>query len=453
MRLLVVDDQKSVRLTTVKMIQAEGHEADAVDGGKIALLKLNEEQYDLLLLDMYLDGVDGLEILKQVGKQHPDLPVVVFTANATIERAVEAMKLGAMDYLEKPFTRDHLNRVLLQVARLKKMRSKVRNLEERAAIQEPPIIYSSNNREMSEMFEVAGRAAPSEASILILGSSGTGKSILARFIHESSNRQDNAFVTISCPSLSKELLESELFGHVKGAFTGAVKDTWGKVDAARGGTLFLDEIGELPAEIQPKLLRLLQEKQYERLGETKIRTADIRVIAATNKNPEDLVKEGSFREDLYYRLNVINLKMPALKDRPDDLEQLAENFLNHFSAQSGLRIRGFSKAARKCLRAHTWPGNIRELRNVIERAVILARSDEIEPADLPEVLRTDDSNGEVHVGDMVPIDLVERIHAQKVIEKTESLEQASQVLGIDSATLYRKRKKWASHEAEAEETT
>ncbi|MCB1123525.1 MAG: sigma-54 dependent transcriptional regulator, partial [Verrucomicrobiae bacterium] len=320
-------------------------------------------------------------------------------------------------------------------------------------IQEPPLIYRSNNRELSELFDIAERAAPSEASILILGSSGTGKSVIARYIHQSSSRKDNAFVTISCPSLSKELLESELFGHVKGAFTGAVKDTWGKVDAARGGTLFLDEIGELPAELQPKLLRLLQEKQYERLGETKVRTADIRVIAATNKDPKHLVKEGSFREDLFYRLNVISLKMPSLKDRPDDLEQLSDNFLNHFAAQSGLHLKGFSKAARECLRAHTWPGNIRELRNVIERAVILARGEEIEPTDLPEILRGAHDGKEANIGDLISIELVERIHAQKVIERTESLEQASKVLGIDSATLYRKRKKWAAGDANAEETT
>jgi two-component system, NtrC family, response regulator AlgB len=441
MRILIVDDQKSVRLTTAQAVRADGHEADHVDNGPVALLKLQEEVYDLVLLDLFLGGHDGLEFLDRIGKAHRDLPVVVITAHASIETAVEAMRRGALDYLEKPFTPDHLRQVVTRVTRLQRMRARVQNLEQQVAQQGPPIDFASGDPAMAAAVDVVERAANSEVSVLLLGESGTGKSVLARYVHEHSPRATEPFITVSCPSLSKELLESELFGHVKGSFTGAVRDTWGKVDAARGGTLFLDEIGELPLELQPKLLRLLQERQFERIGETKTRTADVRVVAATNRDLAALVRDGLFREDLFYRLNVITLTMPPLRDRPADLERLATEFLTFFARQAGRAVRDFSPTAWRCLRAHQWPGNIRELRNAIERAVILARGEFIESSDLPEALRAVDAPG-VMLGGLVSLDAIERAHAERVIARTSTLEEAARVLGIDSATLYRKRKRW-----------
>ena len=283
--------------------------------------------------------------------------------------------------------------------------------------------------------------------ILILGESGTGKSVIAKEIHDRSHLRDKPFVTVSCPSLSKELLESVLFGHMKGSFTGAIKDTWGKVHAADGGTLFLDEIGELPMEIQPKLLRLLQEREYERLGENKVRQADVRVIAATNRDLKTSIRSGEFREDLYYRLNVISVTVPSLRERPADLLKFAKDYLEFFTGQLGRKIEGFSESGRSSLMRHPWPGNLRELRNAIERATILARGSSIEAEDLPSPAlvpenRTTGEPGAMGIGGEHRLDEIEQAHMIKVLDWAPSLHDAAAVLGIDKATLYRKRKRF-----------
>ena len=291
------------------------------------------------------------------------------------------------------------------------------------------------------------RAAKTPASILILGESGTGKSVVARAVHQQSHLAERPFITVSCPSLSKELLESELFGHVKGAFTGAVRDHWGKVKTAAGGTLFLDEIGDLPMEIQPKLLRLLQEREYERVGENVTRQAEVRIIAATIRDLKRRVAEGAFREDLYFRLNVITAEMPPLRQRPGDLIRFAEHYFKHFAALYGRRLDGFSEAASAAVRAYSWPGNLRELRNAIERAVIMAKGTKISLSDLPAELRgqtvagANGSAAALQVGALVSMEQLEEAHLRKVLERTSNLAEAAQVLGIDQATLYRKRKR------------
>jgi NtrC-family two-component system response regulator AlgB len=277
-----------------------------------------------------------------------------------------------------------------------------------------------------------------------LGENGTGKTLLARHAHERSAMADGPFLTVSCPSLSRELLESELFGHVQGAFTGAVKDKWGKVEAAQGGTLFLDEIGELPLSLQPKLLRLLQERTYERVGDTKTRTADVRVIAATNRDLSAAVKSGAFREDLFYRLNVIAVTVPPLRERPADLARLAQNFLKFFAEDAGRAAQQFSPDAWAAIRAHPWPGNLRELRNAIERAVILSRGERLELHDLPIELGDTSQTDLVELGALVSLEALEREHIRRVIARTVKLEEAALVLGIDVATLYRKRKRWTA---------
>jgi len=293
---------------------------------------------------------------------------------------------------------------------------------------------------MQKTLAIAFKAAETSASILILGPSGTGKSMLAREIHKRSPNKENAFVTVSCPSLSKELLESELFGHVKGSFTGAVNDTLGKVAAAEGGTLFLDEIGEMPLEIQPKLLRLLQEREYERVGESRARRATVRVIAATNRNLAEEVKAGRFREDLFYRLNVITLTLTGLRDRPADFTRLATSYLEFFSKRIGKRLNGFSPPVADAFARYAWPGNLRELRNVIERAVILSGGDQIELADLPEEF-SGAPDARVAVGGRVTLDELEAEHIRRVLAQTRTLDDAAKMLGIDPATLYRKRQK------------
>ena len=296
------------------------------------------------------------------------------------------MRRGALDFLEKPFTREQFHRVVARMQRFNQMNQSIERLErevKESKSQSPDLLLDFATPRMKEIMAVLEKAARTPASVLLLGESGTGKSALARVVHQQSHLADKPLVTVSCPSLSKELLESELFGHTKGAFTGAVKDRWGKVKAAEGGTLFLDEIGDLPMEIQPKLLRLLQEKEYERLGENITRQAELRVIAATNRDLKKRMLEGAFREDLYFRLNVIAVEVPPLRSRPGDLARLAEHYLKHFAVQCGRKTAGFSSQALSRINNYGWPGNLRELRNAIERAVILSKEEGIEAEDLP----------------------------------------------------------------------
>jgi NtrC-family two-component system response regulator AlgB len=440
MKILIIDDEKSIRHSTSMAIQAEGHEAATADSAAVALIKLREDQYDLAFLDLRLGDEDGLAVLEQIGQAFPALPVVLFTAYATVETAVQAIQKGAFDYLEKPFTPDQLRRIVGRVEQTRRLERRISELETEVAAKSPESDFESEDPGIREAYNVLFRAAGTAASILLLGESGTGKSVLAQEIHRRSPLQSRPFITVSCPSLSRELLESELFGHVRGAFTGAVKETWGKVAAAHGGTLFLDEIGELPLEIQPKLLRLLQEKQYERVGENRTRMADVRIIAATNRDLHAAVREGRFREDLFYRLNVISVEVPALRRRPKDIPRLIRKFLAFFANQLSRPVTGFTPEAMNCLQRYSWPGNIRELRNVVERALILTQGPKIELEDLPEALRSAPPV-DVHPGAMVTLDELERQHISKVLELAESMESAARTLGIDPATLYRKRKR------------
>jgi two-component system, NtrC family, response regulator AlgB len=440
MRVLIIDDERSIRTSTSVAIQAAGHQAETADGGQVGVLKLQEDTYDLVFLDLRLGDEDGLEILEQIKRQFSKLPVVVFTAYASVASAVAAMQRGAFDYLEKPFTPEHLRQIMARVEKQRKLESKIDDLEQQINLQNPTIELQSSDTRMTAALDILFRAAPTQAAILLLGESGTGKSVLAREVHLRSNCREGPFVTVSCPSLSRELLESELFGHMKGAFTGAVRDTWGKVAAAEAGTLFLDEIGELPLEIQPKLLRLLQERQYERVGENKIRMANTRIVAATNKDLKECVRKGTFREDLYYRLDVISVTIPPLRERPRDLENLAGSFLQFFGRQLGRTRLSFSEGAMRKLNAHPWRGNLRELRNTIERAAILALTDEIGEEFLPDA-SADGQMAEVVVGADITLDQLEEVHIRRILQRAPSLDAAAKTLGIDPATLYRKRKR------------
>ncbi|MGC4072116.1 MAG: sigma-54 dependent transcriptional regulator [Nibricoccus sp.] len=440
MRVLIVDDEPSIRKITGLAVESMGHDVVSAPNGARALKELEQEACDACFLDVNLGTEDGLAVLEKLLKAQPGLVVIMFTAYASIATAVEAMRRGAFDFIPKPFTPDQIRQVLDKVGRTRKLEQKVRQLESQITEETPGLDLTSAEPAMQKLLQIAFKAAETPATVLILGPSGTGKSVLAREVHRRSAQKENAFVTVNCPSLSRELLESELFGHVKGSFTGAVNDTMGKVAAADGGTLFLDEIGELPLEIQPKLLRLLQEREYERVGEPKIRKANVRVIAATNRNLVDEVKAGRFREDLYYRLNVINVMLPGLKDRPGDLMRLAENYRVFFSERMGKRITAFSPAVKEAFVRYAWPGNLRELRNVIERAVILASTDAIEPADLPEEF-SHQADSSIAVGARVTLDALETEHIRRVLASAKNLDEAAKTLGIDPATLYRKRQK------------
>jgi NtrC-family two-component system response regulator AlgB len=450
MDFLVIDDDKTFRDATCLLIDGEGHYAEGACSGELGLTELQEGNFNAVLLDLNLGPEKGLDVLEQIRKLQPNLPVVIFTAQGSVKIAVEAMRRGAVDFLEKPFTREQFHLVLARVQRVHQDKQKIERLEREVSdsnAQSPEILLDSSTPLMKEVMDTLLRAAKTPASILLLGESGTGKSVLARAVHQQSHLADKPFVTVSCPSLSKELLESELFGHVKGAFTGALRDHWGKVKAAAGGTLFLDEIGDLPMEIQPKLLRLLQEREYERVGENVTRKAEVRVIAATSRDLKKRVAEGAFREDLYFRLNVITAEMPPLRQRPEDLIRFAGHYFKHFAALCGRRLDGFSEAASAAIRAYSWPGNLRELRNAIERAVIMAKGNKISLEDLPAELRGQTApaakgNGApLEVGSLVSMEKLEEAHLRKVLERTSNLAEAAEVLGIDQATLYRKRKK------------
>jgi two-component system, NtrC family, response regulator AlgB len=450
MDFLVIDDDKTFRDATCLLIDSEGHYAQGAYSGELGLAELKEGKFDSVLLDLNLGPEKGLDILEQIRKVQPNLPVVIFTAQGSVKNAVEAMRRGAVDFLEKPFTREQFHLVIARVQRFNELKQNIERLElevKESNAQSPEILLDSSTPLMKEVMDTLLRAAKTPASILILGESGTGKSVVARAVHQQSHLANRPFVTVSCPSLSKELLESELFGHVKGAFTGALRDHWGKVKAAAGGTLFLDEIGDLPMEIQPKLLRLLQEREYERVGENVTRHAEVRIIAATSQDLRKRVADGAFREDLFFRLNVIMAEMPPLRERPGDLIRFAGHYFKHFAALCGRRLEGFSEEASAAIRAYSWPGNLRELRNAIERAVIMAKGNKINLEDLPAELRgqiapTAKGNGApLEVGSLVSMEKLEEAHLRKVLERTGNLAEAAEVLGIDQATLYRKRKK------------
>lgn len=438
MRILIVDDEKNIRRALTLALESMEHEVECASNSALALAAARATSFDVVLLDLKLSQESGLDVLEEILRISPQTAVVMVTAYASIETAVEAMRRGAFDYLPKPCTPDQVRQVLARIEKTRKLERRLVELESRVGLDGPESDLTSRAPVMQKVLEIAFKAAESEAIVLLLGESGTGKSVLARAIHQRSPRRGGGFVTVSCPSLSRELLESDLFGQVKGAFTGAHADTQGKVAAADGGTLFLDEIGELPLEIQAKLLRLLQEREYERVGETKTRRANVRVISATNRDLAQAVAEGKFREDLYYRLNVISLRLPPLRDRADDLEKIALSHLNFLAAHAGKKVHAFSPDAMAAIRQYTWPGNLRELRNVIERAVILSDGEEIEADDLSETIQV---TSECRIGGNLTVEEIEGEHIRRVIANTRTLDEAASILGIDPATLYRKRKK------------
>ena len=440
LKILIVDDENNIRRTLAVCLESRGHRVVAVSNAADALSEADRQVFDMAFLDLRLGISDGLDLIPALHAICPWIKIVVITAYASVDSAVQAMRLGAFDYIAKPFTPEHVDLIAGRIASVRTMEQRIESLQEDMERLHPQSIFTSGHPGMQRAIELARQVALSEAVILLRGPSGSGKTVLAKAIHTWSRRETKPFGVISCPTLNPELLESELFGHMKGAFTGASRDYSGRVSACEAGTLFLDEIGDLPLSIQPKLLRFIQDREYERIGDQQTRRADVRIIAATNTDLEKGVKEGRFREDLYYRLNVIQIDLPPLSERPDDVESLANNMLTFFGAQNHKVFTGFNADAISALRNYYWPGNIRELRNAVERAAILSPSDVVGIEYLPQsiVPRTDP----VHLGSHVSLKVIEENHIRRVIASARALQEAADILGIDQATLWRKRKEY-----------
>ncbi len=437
---LIVDDEANIRKTLRVCLESRGHGVTSVSNARDALSQADQQVYDLAFVDLRLGTESGLDLIPSLLGICPWIKIVVVTAYASVDTAVEAMRRGATDYIPKPFTPEQVQIVTDRVAMVRKMEQRIATLKEDLERLHPEVSFTSRHSGMQRAMELARQVAASEAVVLLRGSSGTGKTVLARAIHGWSRRADKPFGTISCPTLNPDLLESELFGHVKGAFTGALRDNPGRVAACDGGTLFLDEIGDLPLPLQPKLLRFIQDREYERVGDNRTRKAEVRIIAATNTDLDKAVQEGRFREDLYYRLNVIQIDLPPLADRPDDVEILAKSMLEFFAAQNHKVLKGFSDAALKALRRYSWPGNIRELRNAVERASILCTDDIVEIEHLPASIAP--HTPPIQLGDHVSLKALEENHIRQVVASTKTLQEAANILGIDQATLWHKRKQY-----------
>jgi NtrC-family two-component system response regulator AlgB len=441
MRVLVVDDERNIRATLALCLEGMGCRVEQAATGPAALEALRLAPCDLAFCDLRLGAESGLDLLPRLLAERPGLDVVVITAYATVDTAVEAIRRGARDYLPKPFTPAQIR---LQVEEAQARRAAARrigDLEAQLGEAAPEARLDTASPRMRGVLETLERVAGHDVAVLLRGESGTGKGVLARALHARSPRRDRPFVTVNCPTLSEELLASELFGHARGAFTGAVRDQEGRVEAAEGGTVFLDEIGEISPGLQAKLLRFLQEKRFERVGETRTRDADVRIVAATNRDLEAAVKDGRFREDLLYRLDVVSIVVPPLRERPEDVLPLARGFVAFFARQARRAAPALSPAAEKLLSAWPWPGNVRELRNAIERAVILSPGAVLEPEGFPERM-AGHAAGVPHLGGDFTADEIEREHILRVLARTATQDEAARVLGIDTSTLWRKRKKY-----------
>lgn len=387
-RILLIDDDDSLRRVMEFTLQEAGHTVLCAANGEEGLRRFAEEEPEIVITDIQMPGISGYEVLRQVKEQRPETVVIVITAFATVEKAVEAMKLGAFDYLTKPFSRDQLRLCVERAITFSGLKAENQRLRETLQDRCDFSRLVGNSIPMREVFEVVRRVATSEATVLISGESGTGKELIARALHHGSERRDGPFVAVNCAALPAELLESELFGHKRGAFTGAIKDRQGKFELANGGTLFLDEIGELPVDLQPKLLRALQEREIEPLGGSS-RKVDVRLVAATNRDLEEAMQRGRFREDLYYRLAVILVELPSLRQRRDDIPLLVRHFLLRHGGE-GVHL---DPAVLPRLCAYDWPGNVRELENAVERMVLLRRNETISVEDLPARISGLSGNG------------------------------------------------------------
>ncbi len=440
-RVMIVDDELAMRESLAGWLEKEGYQAACAASGPEALERLAREEYDLLLVDIKMPGMDGLELLQKVRERHPQVLVVMITAYGSIESAVQAMKQGAQDYLLKPFEPEGLMLLIDRLVQHQALVKENQALKERLREQERSGWGDmvADSPAMRRVMDLIQEVAPSDSPVLITGETGTGKEMVARALHAASQRAYGPFIPINCGGQSESLLESELFGHERGAFTGAVKTRRGRVEMADGGTLFLDEVGEIPPKMQVDLLRVLEEKSFTRLGGSRPVRSDFRLVSATHRNLVDMVRAGKFRQDFFYRINVISIELPPLRERSEDIGLLAQYFLERYSRQTGKHLEGITPEALQLLAGYSWPGNVRELKNVMERAVVITRGPLIEARELTFL-----QPGAEAAPELLSLREMEKRHIARVLEAHQgNVTRAARTLGIDRRTLTRKLKRHA----------
>jgi putative PEP-CTERM system response regulator len=436
---LIVDDEKNIRQGLGKALEMDGHNILLAEDGQEALDLIHQEEVDLVIADLRMPRISGEELLRRVVQSWPTIPVIILTGHGTIETAVQAMRDGAFDFLTKPVNLDRLSLLVKRALSTRELVLQHRQMQEELEQQRQFTNIIGKSSEMNKIFDVVKQVAPTKASVLITGESGVGKELIADAIHNLSNRKDKPFIKVHCAALTESLLESELFGHEKGAFTGAVARKRGRFELSHMGSIFLDEIGEISQSVQIKILRVLQEKKFERVGGEETLEVDTRIIAATNKDLKTAIEEGSFREDLYYRLNVVNIHIPPLRERKEDIPLLASAFVKEFAQENNKSVEGIDPKARAALYNYSWPGNIRELRNCIESAVVMCKGNIITLDDLPPAVTNDTEQNYIRIS--IGSTLAEA--EQEIIRSTLSYHngnksKTAETLGIGRKTLHRK---------------
>ncbi len=439
--IMIVDDEESVRDSLSIWLEEDGYEVLAVESGKRALEEITKKGWSLLLVDLKMPEMDGLQFLAEVKKILPDIPIIIMTAYATVETAVKAIKDGAYDYLMKPFEPEEISMTIKKIMKQQELEQENIYLKKELAKQFQFQELISKNKRMHDIFELVKTVAKTNTTVLIHGESGTGKELIARAIHAESLRKDGPFITVSCASLTETLLENELFGHERGAFTGATSTVKGRFELSDGGTLFLDEIGDISLKLQMDLLRVIETKEFTRLGGTIPVKTDVRIISATNKDLIKAIEENKFREDLYYRLNVITIELPPLKERPEDIPLLVQHMIEKFNIETNKRVERVDEEAMAILMQYHWPGNIRELKNVIERSVVLARDNIITKKEIGNCIRLEPDK--LEKSEDMSLTNVEKKHIYKVLmDNGWNISKSADILGIDRTTLYKKIKEY-----------
>jgi two-component system response regulator HydG len=446
LKVLIVDDDASHRRMLEAVLEAEGYILHQAADGEEAIAAVEDQFYDVILMDVRMGKVGGIEALQRIKELSPGIPIIIMTAYASVSTAVEALKSGAYDYLTKPLEIDELKILVAKALLHRELEKENLYLKERLGDRFDFANIIGRSPAMTELFETLALVAPSEATVLIVGESGTGKEIVANAIHQNSPRSERPFIKVNCAALPETLLESELFGHERGAFTGASAKKQGRFHLAHTGSIFLDEIGEMAPATQAKILRVLQEREFEPLGSTRTVKVDTRVIVATNKDLEEEIQKGHFREDLYYRLNVVRVEVPPLRRRREDIPLLADFFLKQYAEKNRRLIKGFTPRAMDLLMRHAWPGNVRELENVVERAVIMTRGDMISPDDLPDTIRELDKEAEKVGVDLTPGKSLKEVEREMILRTLEETggnrTHAADILGISRRTLQLKLKEY-----------
>jgi len=440
-RLLVVDDELHVRESLSRWFVEDGFQVDAAPDAKEALAAMGRRQYDVVITDIKMPGMDGLELQRRIREVNPKAAIILITAYASVATAVQALKEGAYDYVTKPFDPEALSRVVQKACEKLRLQEENVKLKERLVASAPELV-AGKSEAMQKVLGLVEAVAATDTTVLIRGESGTGKELITRLIHAKSNRCYGPLVAVNCGALPEGVLESELFGHEKGSFTGAIQRHKGKLELADGGTLFLDEIGEISPKVQVELLRALEDHKIIRVGGSQEIAVDFRVVCATNKDLEEAVKAGTFREDLYYRINIFSITIPPLRDRPEDILPIAEHFLARFAASMSRKVTGFSQDAQALLKAHAWPGNVRELANAVERALVVCKEGEIRSEHLP--ISTSPLPGKARENEAeLPLEEIEKRHIEMVLDSQGfNISRSARVLRIDRVTLYNKIRRY-----------